>query len=148
MKGGKDMNILEIAKKVRKAAEAYTATLSDEDIMEHQESVEKWKPEKTYKAGKRLVYNDTVYKVVQPHTSQKGKTPDSTPELFTYIDENGKTVLQGKGAADNPFDIVDGIILIQNAYYQADGVRYVYMGEANKTYSGEALTEDNGFIEF
>lgn len=142
-----ETNIIEIAKKVRKAAEAYTATLSDEEVIQHKESVEKWKPAKEYKAGKRLAYNDTIYRVMQDHTSSASTTPDNNPD-FTYIDKNGKTVLQGKGSADTPFDIVYGITLIQNAYYQANGVRYVYMGEANKTYEGEVLTEDNGFIEF
>ena len=138
-----------IAQLIRQILEDHAAGLSDSDAVTdtNRFMTKRWKAGKEYSAGERIVYHDTVYKVLQAHTSEEGVPPDNNP-LFSYIDENGKTVLQGKGSADNPFDIVYGITLIQNAYYQANGVRYVYMGEANKTYEGEVLIEDNGFIEF
>ncbi len=69
--------------------------------------------------------------------------------LESYVDsQTGKTVLQGKGSADDPYTLTNGITLIQNAYYTYNNVRYVYMGDADKVYSGEDVTEDNGFVEF
>ena len=38
-----------------------------------------------YKAGKRLIYDGILYKVLQDHTSQEGWTPTDAPSLFAKV---------------------------------------------------------------
>ena len=38
-----------------------------------------------YEVGKRVLYNDTLYKVIQAHTSQAGWTPTAAPSLFAKV---------------------------------------------------------------
>lgn len=38
-----------------------------------------------YKVGKRVLYEDVLYKVLQDHTSQEGWTPTTTPSLFAKV---------------------------------------------------------------
>lgn len=38
-----------------------------------------------YEVGKRVLYNDTLYKVVQAHTSQAEWTPVAAPSLFAKV---------------------------------------------------------------
>lgn len=39
----------------------------------------------TYNVGDRVTYNDTLYKVLQAHTSQSDWTPDTAPSLFAKV---------------------------------------------------------------
>lgn len=50
-----------------------------------------WKNETEYKTGQRVLYNDTLYKVLQDHISQESWTPINAPSLFAQVlipDEN------------------------------------------------------------
>ena len=50
-----------------------------------------WKEEHNYFTGDRILYNNVLYKVLQPHVSQSSWTPESAPSLFAKIlnpDEN------------------------------------------------------------
>lgn len=50
-----------------------------------------WKEGVTYLTGERVLYNDTLYKVLQEHTSQATWTPADAPSLYTKVlipDEN------------------------------------------------------------
>lgn len=50
-----------------------------------------WKSEVDYKTNDRVLYNDTLYKVLQDHTSQETWTPADAPSLFAKVlipDEN------------------------------------------------------------
>ena len=38
-----------------------------------------------YEVGKRVLYNDILYKVIQAHTSQEGWTPTAAPSLFAKV---------------------------------------------------------------
>ena len=38
-----------------------------------------------YEVGKRVLYNDILYKVIQAHTSQEGWTPIAAPSLFAKV---------------------------------------------------------------
>lgn len=38
-----------------------------------------------YEVGKRVLYNDILYKVIQAHTSQAEWTPDAAPSLFAKV---------------------------------------------------------------
>ena len=44
-----------------------------------------WKSEVEYKVNDRVLYNDTLYKVLQDHTSRETWTPTDTPSLFAKV---------------------------------------------------------------
>ena len=75
----------EQARQMRKLLEGQTDAMTDEEILNYTDFVEKWKSGKSYSVGKRLEHNGTIYKVLQEHTSQDGWTPDSAPSLFAKV---------------------------------------------------------------
>ena len=44
-----------------------------------------WKVEVNYKVGERVLYNETLYKVLTEHTSQETWTPADAPSLFAQV---------------------------------------------------------------
>lgn len=44
-----------------------------------------WKAEITYEVGERVLYNDTLYKVLIAHTSQETWAPDVSASLFAKV---------------------------------------------------------------
>lgn len=79
------------ARQLRKLLVKQADTLPDEEIVNVPCFVEKWKSGIFYDVGKRLNYNDVVYKVLQSHTSQEEWTPEAAPSLFAKVlipDEN------------------------------------------------------------
>lgn len=81
----------EQAEQLRKLLENQTANMTDEQILEYPDFVDKWQSGKEYVADKRLEYNGTIYKVLQAHTSQDTWTPPDAPSLFAKAlipDEN------------------------------------------------------------
>lgn len=75
----------EQAMQMRKLLEGQTDAMTDEEILNYPDLVEKWKSGKRYSTGKRLEYNGTIYKVLQEHTSQDDWTPDAAPSLFAKV---------------------------------------------------------------
>ena len=123
--------------------------ISKDDVVANPENYLDYKPvvEKTTK--EKLDELLTQAKITSNVKDLITKLTERVKTLESYVDsQTGKTVLQGKGSADDPYTLTNGITLIQNAYYTYNNVRYVYMGEADKIYSGEDVTEDNGFVEF
>ena len=50
-----------------------------------------WQENQAYEVGARVVYNDTLYRVITAHTSQVTWTPADAPSLFAKVlipDEN------------------------------------------------------------
>ena len=79
------------AQQLRKLLVKQADTLPDEEILNVPCFVEKWKAGISYVTGKRVKYNDVIYKVLQDHTSQEDWTPENAPSLFTKVlipDEN------------------------------------------------------------
>ena len=75
----------EQARQMRKLLEGQTDAMTDEEILNYPDFVEKWKRGKSYFVGKRLEHNGTIYKVLQDHTSQDDWTPDAASSLFTKV---------------------------------------------------------------
>ena len=75
----------EQARQLRKLLENQTATMTDEQILNYPDFVEKWRPNKKYKKDKRLEYNGVIYKVITPHTSQANWTPGTASSLYTKV---------------------------------------------------------------
>jgi chitodextrinase len=81
----------EQARQLRKLLENQTATMTDEQILNYPDFVEKWRPNKKYEKDKRLEYNGVIYKAITTHTSQSDWTPDTSHSLYTKVlipDEN------------------------------------------------------------
>lgn len=81
----------EQARQLRKLLENQTAAMTDEQILNYPDFVEKWQPNKKYEKDKRLEYNKVIYKVITTHTSQSDWTPDTASSLYTKVlipDEN------------------------------------------------------------
>lgn len=84
-----------------------------------------------------------------PTIEDRIATLEATVEaLKTYIDDMGKTVLEGDGSAEKPFEWVTGIELIPNAYYAYGGRRYVWMGERGATSIVPPVDIGGDWVEF
>lgn len=61
-----------------------------------------YRPDKAYETGEVFVYDSTLYKVVQPHTSQADWLPYATPALYTPFTPPGTVAdwVQPTGAQD------------------------------------------------
>lgn len=79
------MTIIEQARHMRKHLEGYTNAMTDEEILNYHDFVEKWNSGKSYSVGKRLEHNGVIYKVLQDHTSQDDWTPDVSLSLFAKV---------------------------------------------------------------
>lgn len=79
------MTIIKQARHMRKHLEGYTNAMTDEEILNYPDFVEKWNSGKSYSVGKRLEHNGVIYKVLKDHTSQDDWTPDVSPSLFAKV---------------------------------------------------------------
>ena len=61
------------------------AAAGDEIAVEASAVYPRWRAEQTYLAGDRVLYEDTLYKVLQAHTSQADWTPTAAPSLFAKV---------------------------------------------------------------
>ena len=74
------------AQTLRTAIESLADNLDDEHAVELPELFPEWSGQDVfYDSGKRLVYNGTLYKVLQAHSSQSDWTPDDAPSLFARV---------------------------------------------------------------
>lgn len=76
----------------RAKAEAFIASLvklresaTDEQALAVPVLYPAWRSGVDYVAGARLLYNGTLYKVLQAHTSQETWTPDAATSLFANV---------------------------------------------------------------
>lgn len=80
--------------------------LTQEEINALQGLYDEWQIGKTYIVGEYVRYNNTLYKVIQGHTSQADWTPDITASLFTIVQAQG--IIEDWGTRNlttNPFMI-------------------------------------------
>ena len=55
-----------------------------------------WKEGVNYLIGRKIIYNNNVYKVVQSHLSQEGWEPDKASSLFTLFSKSISDVVTGE----------------------------------------------------
>ena len=80
------INIIERARQLRAVIEEVAETLDDEVAIESVELFPLWSGDSVeYKVGKRVRYENKLYKVLQEHTSQLEWTPIDAPSLFAEI---------------------------------------------------------------
>lgn len=86
----------EQAEQLRKLLENQTAEMTDEQILNYPDFVEKWRPNKKYEKDKRLEYNGVIYKVITTHTSQANWTPDTALlYILKYLSQTVMLFLSG-----------------------------------------------------
>lgn len=71
-----------------------------------------WRSGINYVAGERVLYNNTLYKVLQAHISQNDWTPDTAVSLFTKVLIPDETVIPEWEQPDstNPYAKGDKVI--------------------------------------
>lgn len=80
------MTLVELARKLRPFIEKAALFLDDEDAIEAKELYPFWSGDGvSYKKDDKVRYEDTLYKVLQPHISQAGWTPTAAPSLFAKV---------------------------------------------------------------
>lgn len=78
-----------------------------------------WQPDTDYEVdGKRLLYDNRLYKVRQAHHSQAVYTPDIAPALYELVS------VGHSGTADDPIPFDLGMAVKSGLYYTEDSVRY------------------------
>lgn len=79
-------DMIERARVLRKVIEQMATGLTEEEAVENVELFPEWISDgNAYEVGARVRYNDTLYKVVQAHTSQPDWTPDVAASLYARV---------------------------------------------------------------
>ena len=110
----------EKAYKLRELIEKSSESLSDQEALQGIELFAPWKVGEEYPEGKRLRFNDILYKVKQAHTSQADWTPDIATSLYEEVAEPG----QGD-SPDNPIPYNNNMALEEGKYYSQYEVVYL-----------------------
>ncbi len=100
----------EQAMQLRKLLEKQTDAMTDDDIIQFSDFVEKWKPEVDYAVDKRVEYSGVVYKCAQAHTSQAIYPPNLIPSIWIAISLDVGTI-------DHPITAVRGMEYMLDNYY-------------------------------
>lgn len=79
--------------------------LTDEQAVQVPLIFEAWQVGVNYKVGKKLVYEEVLYKVLQDHTSQENWTPKDAPSLFArvLVDDGGAVLDWVQPDSTNPY---------------------------------------------
>lgn len=93
---------MEEAKAIRAGIEAFSANQTDEILIDNVAAFPYWNGGGvSYSAGMLLQYDSSLYRVIQPHTSQADWTPDRVPALFARVSvEEYPDWVQPTGAHD------------------------------------------------
>lgn len=83
--------IIREAKKLRKLIEQMAENLDDETAEDNPNVFPKWEVGVEYKKDFKIRYNEIVYKVLQPHTSQSDWTPDIAVSLYVKVHKQDPT---------------------------------------------------------
>lgn len=113
---------VELAEAERNLAEQ-KATASEEKYRESENKMAqimrlfpRWEIDKSYEIGEVVEYEGSLYKVLQPHTSQSDWTPDVAPSLFVDVtirqvgEETGEVPEWEQPGSTNPYNIGDRVI--------------------------------------
>jgi len=85
------MSIISEARKFRAEFVKLRELATDEMSLQTPNLYPIWKEDVVYTVGERVLHNETLYKVLQNHTSQTGWEPDVAVSLFAKVlipDEN------------------------------------------------------------
>lgn len=129
------MTIIEKARIWRRKIEQLADDgMDDAEALEYIDMFEEWNGNGVeYREGKRLKYNETLYRVRQNHTSQSDWTPDITSALYVEVAE------EGQGTKDNPIPYNNNMELEEGKYYtQFDVLYYCFRSSGVAVYNNLA----------
>lgn len=107
--------------KLRRMIIQASESLTDAEAYDVYELFERWIPDRTYNAGKRIQYDGKLWRVRQDHTAQAQYPPSIyTAALYEEIAAPG----QGD-TPDNPIRYNNNMELIESKYYEQFNVVYV-----------------------
>ena len=79
------MTFVELARKLRPYIEKAAISLSDEDALEAKNLFPNWKTDFSYEKDVRVLFEGTLYRCLQAHTSQDAWTPTAAPSLWAKV---------------------------------------------------------------
>lgn len=107
------------ARYIRSVIERAAESLDDNTALTATMLFPRWSPDTAYTTAHRLLYGDTLYRVLQDHTSQADWTPDITPALYAVVE----AVHTGSKADPIPYN--GNMELVEGLYYTQADVLYV-----------------------
>ena len=108
------------ARKLRKAIEKTSITLTDFEAFDVAELFPMWKPDTAYQTGDRVQYDGKLYKCLQGHTSQADWIPSTAVSLWVEVAEPG----QGD-TPDDPIPYNNNMEMFEGKYYSQNDVVYI-----------------------
>ena len=102
----------EDAKAIISALVSLREIATDEMALEVPALYPKWRDNKEYKAGERVLHGDVLYKVLQDHASQEAWTPDAAPSLFATVltSDDGTPLEWVQPDSTNPYMTGDKVL--------------------------------------
>lgn len=95
-------------KKIQSIVEAIITlrdSATDEQALTATAIYPEWQTERSYTTGERVVFKNTLYKVIQNHTSQADWEPDVAVSLFAAVltSDDGKALPWVQPESTNPY---------------------------------------------
>lgn len=116
------------------AQTANTLTVDDNTALRMRQFYPEWEPSIVLAAGDRVRWTDSLWKVLQGHTTQEGWEPENVPALFERIDETHA------GTLEDPVPYDGNMALVKGLYYYQGGQFFLCARDTvNPVY--HALTE-------
>ena len=99
------MTLTEKARSLRPLIEKAASMLDTADALTGVELFPLWKPQTSYVIGQKVRYENTLYSVLQNHTSQADWKPDTAVSLFAKVLIPDETVIPEweQPGANNPY---------------------------------------------
>ena len=114
------MDLVELALKLRPLIEKAAESLEDAEAADARFLFPLWMPGTTYPEGKRVRFNDKLYKVAQAHTSQSIYPPGAgTEALYKVVD------VTHAGTLSDPIPYTGNMALASGLHYSQDGITYL-----------------------
>lgn len=107
------------AKVVMNKYKTAAKTLSDSVAVTVPQLYDSWRPAIEYVAGDRKIYNGTLYKCRQAHTSQAEYTPDLIPAIWEVLD------VEHAGTVEDPIPAKRNMEYFEGKYYIEAGALYL-----------------------
>lgn len=102
------------------SSEINTYNLTSTEALEVKEMYPKWESGLSVNVGERYLYEDTLWEVIQAHTTQDNWKPSiSTASLWKIVQ------VEHAGTLEDPIPYSQGMAFEKGKYYIQDGVTYL-----------------------
>lgn len=96
-----------------------TYNLSANDALEVKNMYPTWKADLSVNVGERYLYEDTLWEVIQAHTTQENWKPSvSTASLWKIVQ------VEHAGTLEDPIPYTPPMEIFKDKYYIEDGIKY------------------------